>query len=97
MTDQIPSQRERPLDAAKRPLCYECRLPQSAHPGGIECTAQEDTVTVVLLREDAVRVHELVVAKAVNVEAAEDMTMSGLGSWDFRRPANTLRGAIDGR
>ena len=54
-------------------------------------------VTLILSTEDMVRVHELVVARAVALEAAEETAMQGLGSVKYRRPADAIRRAIYGR
>lgn len=55
----------------------------------------EPRVTVSLRLVDARTLHELVVARAVQVESAEEQALSGLGSERFRRPADTVRSAID--
>lgn len=36
-------QEVRPVDSDGRPLCFVCRRPQSAHPGGVECAVPEST------------------------------------------------------
>lgn len=54
-----------------------------------------ESVTVTLPREEMQRVYELVVARAVQIESAEEQALSGLGSTGFRRPANAIREALD--
>ena len=53
-----------------------------------------EPVTLTLSREDMIRVHELVVARAVSCEAAEEAVQTGLGSPNFRRPADAIFRAL---
>lgn len=59
------------------------------------CTGYlEREVPVTLQFRDLRTLHELVVSRAVTIEASEEACCLGLGSSQFRRPANVLRLAL---
>lgn len=62
----------------------------------VGCTGErEQPVRLTIQRGDLRLLHELVVARAVTVEASEDLATQGFGSSQFRRPAEILRRALE--
>ena len=56
---------------------------------------REEPITLTIQRGDLRLLHELVVARAVVVEASEEIATQGFGSKQYRRPAETLRRALE--